>query len=284
MSRILVTGAGGMLGQDVVRLASLRGHDVGDFARADLDITNPEQLRGLMAANRPEVVVNCAAYTNVDGAEADEKEATRVNGEGAGLVAEAAALVGARLIHVGSDYVFSGDEMTVRSEQHPVGPRSAYGRSKLAGEGFIADAGGSWVVIRSAWLYGAGGRNFVDVMREKCEAGESLRVVADQTGSPTWSVSLANAILNVVSSEVVGILHFANRGAVTWHALAQAIADRVRPGLVVEPIATADLDRPAPRPVYSALDTSRYTEVTGKSPLDWKAALARHLDGATDEE
>lgn len=281
--RILVTGAGGMLGHDLVRLAAARGHEVVGRARTQLDISDQAAVSSAVSELGPEAVVNCAAFTDVDGAEERESEALAVNGDGAGTVAAASARAGARLIHVSTDYVFRGDASEARCEDDATEPRSAYGRTKLAGEEAVRAAGGRFVIIRSAWLYGHNGKNFVDTIRRRAEQGSPLRVVDDQVGSPTWTVSLANAILNVLETDHAGVLHFANRGAVSWCGLAQAIVDQLRLGLEVAPISSAELDRKAPRPSYSVLDSGRYEKLTGRAAAAWRAALAQYLGGETDE-
>jgi len=282
--RILITGAGGMLGHDLTRLARAAGHHVSALTRADLDVAQVGQIDGALAETRAEVVVNCAAFTDVDGAEQCEEEATMVNGVAAGQLAASAERAAAHLVHIGSDYVFPGVERVPRREGDELGPRSAYGRSKLFGERAIAAAGGRWTVVRSSWLYGAGGKNFVDTIRRRAlEPGAELRVVDDQVGSPTWTVSLANAILFLIAAGPSGTVHFANRGQVSWYELACAIVVELARDVAVGTMSTEELGRPAPRPQFSALATDRYHELTGRVPLDWRAALRLYLGGAKDE-
>jgi dTDP-4-dehydrorhamnose reductase len=279
--RLLVTGAKGLLGQEVTRLAAEAGHAVVDCDRRRLDVTDAAAVRATLERERPEAVVHCAAFCDVDGAEGREAEALRVNGAGAGTVARAAAAVGARLVHLSSDYVFPGAERRPRREDDPLGPLGAYGRSKLAGEEAVLGAGGNAVVVRSAWLYGAGGRNFVDSIRARARAADGpLRVVDDQVGSPTWSVSLAEALLALLAVEHRGVVHVANRGAVSWYDVATAVIEEMGLATVVERIDSATLGRPAPRPPYSALDTARFEELAGWAPSPWRRALHLYLTGS----
>ena len=185
--RLLVTGAAGMLGRDVVAAANDAGHEVVALARADLDITDAAAVRAAVLDARPDAVVNCAAWTDVDGAEAEEAAATAVNGDGAGHVAAAAAEAGAHLVHVSTDYVFDGAAREPYPEDAPTAPASAYGRSKLAGERAVTAVGGEHAIVRTAWVFGPHGRNFVDTMRRLGADRDEVRVVDDQVGSPTYT-------------------------------------------------------------------------------------------------
>jgi dTDP-4-dehydrorhamnose reductase len=272
--RVLVTGAAGMLGQDVVGAARERGYEVTALARTDLDITDGAAVARTVRDAAPEAVVNCAAWTDVDGAEADEEEATRVNGTGAGNVARAAAEAGAVLVHLSSDYVFDGNGRAPYVESDPVAPLSAYGRSKLAGEREVADAGSRHVIVRSSWLFGLGGGNFVETMlRLGAEAGE-LRVVNDQIGCPTFTGHLAGALLDLAGGQALGIHHVAGAGACSWHAFAIEIFRQVGMEVRVDPTTTAQIGRPAPRPAYSVLATARDD---GVQLPEWREGLADYL-------
>src|SRR3954452_11837487 len=250
--RLLVTGAAGMLGRDVVAAAESAGHDVIALARRDLDIADPAAVRAAVDASRPDAAVNCAAWTDVDGAEEHEAEATRVNGIGAGNVAAAAPHV----VHVSSDYVFDGAASEPYAEDDTTGPRSAYGRSKLAGEHAVA-AAGEHAIVRSAWLFGVHGKNFVATMLRLPRVPPRVNVVADQIGCPTFSGHLAPALVEVAEQRLTGILHVAGGGACSWHELAQAAFDESGVDCVAHPVTTPESPRPAPRPAWSVLASTR---------------------------
>jgi dTDP-4-dehydrorhamnose reductase len=276
--RVLVLGAGGMLGQELVPELAARGHEPCGKSRAELDIRSREALAAAMAAVRPRAVINCAAFTDVDGAEAREAEAMAVNGAGAGLAAAAAVAHGARLLHVSTDYVFAGDGSRPLVETDPVAPISAYGRSKLAGERAVAAAAPGALIVRGAWLYGRGGRNFVDAIRGRAERGQPLEVVSDQVGSPTWARSLAAALVHLLEVEARGVLHFAAAGAASRYDQARAIVAELDLKVEVKPITTAAAaPRPARRPAYSALDSSRYEIQAGHKAPAWRDDLRRYL-------
>ena len=245
--RLLVTGAAGMLGRDVVTAAGDAGHQVAALARADLDITDAAAVRAAILAARPAAVINCAAWTDVDGAEAYEEDATAVNGAGAGNVAAAAAEAGARLVHVSTDYVFDGGASSPYTEADRTGPRSAYGRSKLAGEHAVAGAHPTAAMVRASWLFGPHGRNFVDTMLRLGAERDEIAVVDDQVGCPTYTGHLAPALVTIAAA---------------------ALACTVRPQ------STAALGRPAPRPAFSALASTR-----GDGPVlpPWREGLRAHL-------
>ncbi|MBD9733180.1 dTDP-4-dehydrorhamnose reductase [Streptomyces sp. H28] len=279
----LVTGAAGMLGRDVVDALTRRGEQVTGLGRAALDITSADAVDRALAAHRPSLVVNCAAYTAVDDAETDEATATRINGDGPRLLARACAAHGARLIHVSTDYVFSGDaRSTPYPEDHPTGPRTAYGRSKLAGEqAVLEELPGASAVVRTAWLYGVHGTNFVRTMIG-LEAGRpTVDVVDDQRGQPTWSADVAERIADLgprVGDGTHGVFHATNSGEATWYELAREVfrligADPAR----VRPTTGAAFPRPAPRPAYSALAHGRWQDIGLPEPRDWRSALHEAL-------
>ena len=273
--RLLVTGGAGMLGQAVAAVATRLGHDVIALSRTDLDITDSDHVRRVVAAAEPRAVVNCAAWTDVDGAETAEAAATAVNGAGAGNVARAAAEVGARLVHVSTDYVFDGSKRTPWIESDPVGPIGAYGRSKLAGEEEVAAADGDHAIVRTAWLFGAGGRNFVDTMLALGSDRDEVDVVADQVGSPTWSAHLAEALVEVAERRGdVGVFHAAGAGACSWYELAVEVFARAGVRCRVLPTTAERYSRPAPRPAYSVLGTER--EAAPALP-SWQEGVAGYL-------
>lgn len=277
----LVTGAGGMLGRDVLaRLRERPGTRAVALDRSALDIADPAAVAAAVAAHRPDAVVNCAGWTAVDDAEGRETEALRANGEGPARLAEACAAAGARLLHVSTDYVFAGDAHTPYAEDAPTGPRSAYGRSKLAGERAVLaahPAGG--YVVRTAWLYGAGGGNFVRTMIRLEATRESVDVVADQHGQPTWTADLAAQLVALGSAALTGtappgVYHGTSTGSTTWYGLAREVftllgADPAR----VHPTTTAAYPRPAPRPAYSVLAHTRWPEAALPPIRHWRPAL-----------
>jgi len=281
--RWLVTGAGGMLGRDVVEELRGRDEEVIGLDRAALDITRPGAVEDAFAEHRPDIVVNCAAYTAVDDAETDEERALAINGDGPRLLARAAAGQRARLVHVSTDYVFSGEARTTPyPEEHEPAPRTAYGRTKLAGErAVLRELPGAGVVLRTAWLYGVHGRSFVRTMTELEARRDTVDVVDDQRGQPTWSADVAERVADLgprIGRDASGILHATNSGETTWYDLAREVfrllgadPDRVRP------VGSAAFVRPAPRPAYSALAHGRWQHL-GLPPLrDWRSALPEAL-------
>ena len=282
MSRWLVTGARGMLGRDLVTVLEDRGEAVTGLSRADLDITDAGAVREALARRRPEVVVNCAAWTAVDDAEASEDAALRVNGEAVAGLAACCAARGAALVQVSTDYVFDGLGRQPYPEDGRPAPRTAYGRTKLAGERAVLEQPGlAGYVVRTAWLYGAHGRNFVSTMIAKAREQERVHVVDDQRGQPTWSVDVADRIHALVASDAApGIYHATSGGETTWFGLAREVfrllgADPAR----VVPATSSALARPAPRPAYSVLGHAAW-ERAGLTPIGgWQQALQRGLPG-----
>jgi dTDP-4-dehydrorhamnose reductase len=280
MARWLVTGAGGMLGLDLqvaLALAGVPESDVTALARSDLDITDAAQVRDAVRGH--DIVVNCAAYTAVDLAESHEAEAFAVNAVGAANVASACRLAGARLVHVSTDYVFGGDATEPYAEDEPQAPRSAYGRTKASGEWAVqAHCPQAWIV-RTAWLYGAGGGNFVKTMARLAGERETLTVVDDQRGQPTWTMDVADAILRLVGDGApFGVWHATSQGETTWHGFAREIFTQL--GLDagrVQPISSAQFPAAAPRPAYSVLGHEAW-RMAGVAPLPhWRDSLARAL-------
>jgi dTDP-4-dehydrorhamnose reductase len=272
--RLLITGAAGMLGQDVAAAAARSGHEVVALARAELDVTDRAAVRAAIAEARPDAIVNCAAWTDVDGAETDEAAATRINGDGAGNLAAEAAAMGAFLVHVSSDYVFDGQATTPYLEDAGTAPISAYGRSKLAGERAVAAAGGAHAIVRSSWLFGTGGRNFVETMIKLGAARDELSVVDDQRGSPTFTGHLARALVAVAEDRPTGVLHAAGGGETTWFELARTTFEETGAPVRVAPCTTAEFPRPAPRPAYSVLGSAR-TDAPTLPP--WRDGLRAYL-------
>lgn len=272
--KILVTGAAGMLGRDVMLAAGNAGHQVIGFGHAELDVADAGAVSAKLEGERPDVVINCAAWTDVDGAEEAEEAATAINGAGAGNVAAAAASVGASVVYVGSDYVFDGSKGAPYVETDQTAPLSAYGRSKLAGEEATRAANKRHFVVRSAWLFGTGGGNFVETMlRLAADHGEVL-VVRDQVGSPTYTWHLAYGIVRLIEGVEFGIHHMAAAGACSWYEFAREIFEQANVECKVMSATTEMLGRPAPRPAYSALASQREHAIELPS---WQDGLGAYL-------
>jgi dTDP-4-dehydrorhamnose reductase len=272
--KLLVTGAAGMLGRDVMLAAGNAGHQVVGYGHAELDIADAAAVSAKIEGERPDVVINCAAWTDVDGAEEVEEEATAINGAGAGNVAAAAATVGASVVYVGSDYVFDGSKGAPYVETDQTAPLSAYGRSKLAGEEATRAANKRHFVVRSAWLFGTGGSNFVETMlRLAADHGEVL-VVRDQVGSPTYTWHLAYGIVRLIEGVEFGIHHMAAAGSCSWYEFAREIFEQASIECKVMSATTEMLGRPAPRPAYSALASQREHAIELPS---WQDGLAAYL-------
>ncbi|KGN42371.1 dTDP-4-dehydrorhamnose reductase [Knoellia aerolata] len=275
MARWLVTGAGGMLAHDLLPQLVDAGHDVTGVRHADLDITDGAACDAAVAGH--DVVVNCAAYTAVDRAETEEAQAFAVNAVGAANVARASHRHGARLVHVSTDYVVAGSGSTPYAADAAVAPLSAYGRTKAAGEWAVrAECPGSWIV-RTAWLYGAGGKNFATTMQRLAAERDTLTVVADQVGQPTWTADLAAGILRLVEAGApFGTWHGTSAGQTSWHGFARAVLEEL--GLDperVQPISTTDFPTPAPRPAYSVLAHDMWASAGIDALPDWRDALHR---------
>lgn len=279
--RLLVTGAAGMLGHDVCAAAERAGHEPQAIDLPELDITDPAAVPAFLAEHRPEAILNCAAWTDVDGAESHREQAYAVNTQGAGNLARGAAEIGARLLHVSTDYVFDGRapldaQGAARPyvESDPTGPISVYGETKLAGERQVLEASPRHTVARTAWLYGAHGRNFVDTMLRLADEREAVQVVDDQIGSPTWSGHLAPAVIGLLEREVGGVVHLTGAGAVSWNGFAREIFRQAERPCRVEAVSSEQFARPAPRPAWSVLASERPDVL----PMpDWRDGLAGYL-------
>jgi dTDP-4-dehydrorhamnose reductase len=282
VSQWLVTGAGGMLGRDLVAVLEERGEAVSGLSRHDLDITDPGAVQDALTRWQPDVVVNCAAWTAVDAAEASEEAALRVNGTAVAGLAACCASRGAVLVQVSTDYVFDGLGREPYPEDGLPAPRTAYGRTKLAGERAVLEqAGLAGYVVRTAWLYGVHGPSFVATMTRKEREQAQVHVVDDQRGQPTRSTDVADRIHALIASAAPpGIYHATSSGETTWFGLAQEVfrllgadPDRVRPAKSIT------MSRPAPRPAYSVLGHAAW-ERAGLAPIGgWRQALQRGLPG-----
>lgn len=270
---ILVVGANGMLGRDLIALLGDRGHGV-DIA--EIDITSPESVMKVIGDLKPEVVINCAAYTDVDGCESNIEKAMTVNGEGVAYLAMACRERGALLVQVSTDYIFDGGKGTPYVEDDAPCPLSIYGESKLAGE-MNAAFTPEYLVVRTQWLYGLHGKNFVETMLRLGAEKDEVTVVDDQIGSPTWTVDLARAIIALIDNDCRGIYHAANAEFCSWNGFAKAIFEEAGLNVSVLPMTTTELNRPARRPLYSTLECSKLTADTGFQPQTWRAALREYL-------
>jgi dTDP-4-dehydrorhamnose reductase len=277
MTRYLIAGAGGMLGHDLREV--LAGRDVRALGRAELDITDASAVATVV--RDVDVVVNAAAYTAVDDAETHENDAFAINATGAGNLARAAAEAGARFVQVSTDYVFRGDATTPYPEDAPLDPLGAYGRTKAAGERLVREAHPGAHIVRTAWLYGGHGRSFPRTMLRLAAERETVSVVTDQVGQPTWTRDLSSAIVALLDADApAGIYHGTNSGRASWFDLARATfrLAGLDPERVV-PAGGATLVRPAPRPAYSVLGHDAWTRVGLPAPRAWQDALEEAVPG-----
>jgi len=242
------------------------------------DITDRRQVFEKIKSASPAVVTNCAAYTDVDGCERNVERAMAVNADGPANVAEACKESRAFCVHYSTDFVFDGLAARPYMTTDAPNPQSVYGKSKLLGARAVCTSGCEHLVIRTSWLFGCGGRNFVDAISAKAVGGERLKVVTDQVGRPTYTVDLAEATIHLLDAGARGVLHFANAGHCSWYEFAEEILRQSGLSTPVEKITSRELARPAQRPAYSVLDLSEYTAITGKSPRHWKLALADYLN------
>jgi dTDP-4-dehydrorhamnose reductase len=272
--RVMIAGAGGMLGRDTVEACVARGHETFALARSDLDITRPREVEDALADIRPDTLINCAAWTDVDGAEASERAAMAVNDTAAAILAAAAASRGASVVYVSSDYVFDGEKGSPYLESDLTGAISAYGRSKQAGETSVELSNPRHFIVRSSWLFGAGGPNFVETMLRLADEQSEVVVVTDQVGCPTYTRHLGQALAMLVESEDYGIHHIAAAGRCSWYEFAQEIFDQEALECRVMAGSTEMLARPAPRPPFSALESERADPIVLP---DWRQGLAEYL-------
>lgn len=271
---ILVVGAKGMLGRDLMALlgADARGVDI-----EDIDITSMESVQKVLVTLKPRVVVNAAAYTDVDGCESNQEMAMQVNGEGVAHLALISKEIGAKLVQISTDYVFDGGKGSPYREDDPTCPLSLYGESKLAGE-MNACFNPDHLIVRTQWLYGLHGKNFVETMLRLAGEKKELSVVDDQIGSPTWTVDLSLAIKALIDKGCSGTYHAANGGFCSWNEFARAIFAEAGMGITVNPMSTAELGRPAPRPLYSTLDCGKLKRDADFQPEPWQEALKHYLN------
>lgn len=285
MKRILIIGSEGMLGSAL--LSSFKGPDIeviGTDIRAEknpLDITKPDDTTDFIKQVRPDVVIHVAAYTDVDGCELNLNDAYLINSEGTKNIANACKQIGAFLIYISTDFVFDGNKAMPYIEDDVPSPISIYGRSKLQGEQRVRQLLEQYLIIRTSWLFGESGKNFVDTIIKKAESGEPLRVVDDQRGSPTYAKDLADAIVAILLTAhdvKLTTLHITNSGSCTWYDFAkEIIRGKGMKGVNVEPVSSDQIKRPAKRPKMSILDNTRFIKASGGSLPSWQDALARYL-------
>jgi len=269
----LIVGHKGMLGSCLCRALSEAGRQVTGTDIDEFDITRPEDTRREIEKIRPDLIVNCAAYTDVDGSETHPDTAHAVNATGPENLAAAASRIGVKLIHISTDFVFDGKKGSAYKETDPTAPLSVYGASKLAGERALAAKTDHYMIIRTSWLYGPGGRNFVKTILQLAVQKDVLDVVDDQRGSPTYVLDLAQAIRDLSQLEYTGTVHFSNAGDCTWCEFASRIVTLAGRKTAVRPTTTDRFPRPAKRPPYSVLDLSTVTRLLGYAPRPWEEAL-----------
>jgi len=272
--KVLVAGAAGQLGRDMTLAAGNAGHDVVGFGRAEMDVADADAVRRRLDLERPDIVINCAAWTDVDGAESDESGAFAINGTGAGNVAAGAREVGAAVVFVSTDYVFDGEKGEPYVESDQPAPLSAYGRTKLAGEEATAAANKRHFIVRSSGLFGIGGGNFVDTMLRLAESTNEVLVVRDQVGSPTYTWHLAYGLTRLIEGIEYGIHHMAAAGQCSWYEFAREIFEQAKTETKVLSGTTEMLGRPAPRPAFSVLQSQREHAIRLPS---WHDGLAGYL-------
>lgn len=280
--KLWVTGGQGMLGKTVKQLCVEKGIPCIATSHSEADLTNPPVLLHLAERIQPTHIINCAAYTDVDGAEKNEEKAYAVNALGARNLALAAIKVGAKFIQISTDYVFDGFATAPYREEDQSSPINVYGKSKWEGEKQVLDAYPKACIIRTSWLFGAQGKNFISSVHNWLQDKEKIQVVADQCGRPTYVQDLAHAVLDLLDAE--GIVHFANAGAISRYQLALDIREEMlKCGKLVrciqiEPVASQQFPTPAKRPCYSVLATEKFTQITGKQPRPWKEAIGEYFE------
>ncbi|MCM3378785.1 MULTISPECIES: dTDP-4-dehydrorhamnose reductase [Shouchella] len=276
-SRVLITGAGGQLGHDLVSQFSLNGYQVFGLTRQDLDITDQDMVKSVFEKIKPDLVIHAAAYTAVDQAESDVDDAFRVNAIGTRNVAVEANRYNAKVVYVSTDYVFNGQAREPINEFSPVAPIGIYGQSKLAGENYIRDLCNQFFIVRTSWVYGSHGNNFVKTMLKLGQEKEEIGVVADQIGSPTYTVDLAKSIVEIGATEKFGIYHVSNSGSCSWYEFAKAIFEIGGIDVKVKALSTEEFPRPAKRPAYSVFDHMGLRLNGFKKTPHWRDALKDFL-------
>ncbi|MBY0076509.1 dTDP-4-dehydrorhamnose reductase [Priestia aryabhattai] len=275
--KVLITGANGQLGKELVELFTVKGFEVYGFGRDKMDITNQAQVQEVISTLKPNIILHSAAHTQVDLAESEPDQAFLINAYGTRNVAVAAEAVGAKLVYVSTDYVFDGTTDEPYNEFSPTSPLGVYGKSKLAGEQFVRDLHSNFFIVRTSWVYGTHGANFVKTMLKLGQERKELSVVADQIGCPTYTLDLAHAILELVDTQKYGVYHISNSGSCSWYEFAKEIFKVSDMEVQVNPCTTADFPRPAARPANSVFEhmsikLNKFTPIR-----HWREALSSFL-------
>ncbi|MFZ2224772.1 MAG: dTDP-4-dehydrorhamnose reductase [Candidatus Deferrimicrobium sp.] len=281
--RLLVTGGLGLLGIEIARIfegsAEIRSTD-----REELDVTDPAACRREVDGFRPDVVIHCAAYTAVDRAESDAAFANLLNVEGTRNVARVCRERRALMVTFGTDYIFDGTSSRPYREEDPANPLSVYGKTKWAGEQALREEGGDHLLVRTQWMFGPAGKNFIRTILEKARRGDTLRVASDQVGCPTYSRDLAGAVRQLLEAGARGTVHFSGEGETSWFGLARYVLQRCGlPTGALLAAKTRDLPYPAPRPAYGVLSKEKYRAITGTSPRPWEEAVEEYLETIAPE-
>ncbi|MCP8617497.1 dTDP-4-dehydrorhamnose reductase [Salirhabdus salicampi] len=285
MSKIVVTGAAGQLGSDVVQqLRKIDEYEVYGFTRQELDITNDEEVFNTFRSIRPDAVIHCAAYTKVDHAEEDPDTAYLVNAIGSRNIAAASEKVKAKLVYVSTDYVFNGESEKPYHEFEETSPLGVYGKSKLAGETFVRNLHSQFFIVRTSWVFGVNGQNFVKTMMELAKKMDELKVVEDQVGSPTYTQDLARNIIEMVQTEKYGTYHVSNSGQCSWFEFASEIFNQIGSDIKVNPCTTEEFPRPAPRPKNSVFDHMALRLNQFAEMPHWRDALTRFLQELQEKQ
>lgn len=274
--KLLVTGASGMLGQALCACLESRGHDVVPMPKESLDVTNYDYVLEELKAASPDLVLHCAAYTKVDQAESEPELAFFINGYGTENLAIACNKLGVPLLYISSDYVFDGNKNRPYTTWDATRPLSVYGQSKLAGEKAIMRHLRDFYIVRTSWLYGPFGRNFVDTIHAKAKEGKELRIVADQVGSPTCTLSLSEMVADLIATDRWGVYHATDDGVTNWYEFAKEICKGIN--VEIKPIPTKEYPLPATRPSYSVLDKTTLISTIGREPQSWQESLKSYLD------
>lgn len=276
--KIFLTGASGLLGTDLIPILEEKNKVIKSGVNT-LDICDAEKVLVTIEKSKPDFIIHGAAYTDVDGCEKNKKKAMQVNGLGTKNIAEAAQKLDVPIFYMSTDYVFDGKKGEPYRENDPVSPINTYGMSKLMGERYILQNTLKYYIVRTAWLYGRGGKNFVDTILQKAKTEKELKIVNDQFGSPTWSVDLSEAIAELIKTSDYGIYHMVNDGICSWYEFAQAILDCSGiKDVKVSPMTTAELNRAATRPAYSKLNTDALENTIGRKLPHWKEALKKYIE------
>jgi dTDP-4-dehydrorhamnose reductase len=280
--KLLILGSNGQLGKDMMSIASGAGFGLSGIDFPDVDITDAFSIDAIIASEKPDVIVNCAAYTAVDACETHQHEAYAVNSQGVANIAVAARKSGAKVIHFSTDYVFDGKSIVPYCETDPVNPQSEYGKSKLEGERRLADILPDHIVLRIAWLYGVHGRHFIKKVRERALAvkktGETMKVVSDEIGTPTYCADVCGQTLKLLTKKYRGLFHCTNEGSCSRYDFAREILSAYHIDVPVAPCLSSEFKLPAPRPAYGVLENKRLKDLGVNVMRDWKVAFAEYIE------